>query len=112
MEPVTLETEDVVMLPPHDLVVFAKDQPQYRPLPAARLHGPEGRLVTRWTFTPEERARVAAGEDLFLEVLTFGRALQPLLPTVGLREMCPADPPAPERHDNGGHDGTEKADGR
>jgi len=107
MEPVGLELEQTTFLPPHDLVTYAKDQSPYRPLPVARLHGAEGRLISRWTFTPEERAQIAAGEDLYLEVLTFpgqhlcphcgqgchvSGALQPLLPTVGLRDFCPMDP--------------------
>lgn len=91
MEPVGLELEQTAFLPPHDLVTYARDQPQYRPLPVARLHGPEGRLISRWTFTAEERAKIAAGEDLYIEVLTFGLKLQPILPNVGIRDLCPRD---------------------
>ena len=89
MEPVDFELEQTAFLPPHDLVTYAKDQPEYRPLPVARLHGAEGRVISRWTLTAEERARIAAGEDLYIELLTFGRPLQPILPTVGLRDFCP-----------------------
>lgn len=92
MEPRDLSAEDTANLPDHDLVTYAKRQPSYRPLPVARLAGKEGRVVSRWTLTPEERARIATGEDLYLEVLTFGLPLQPLLPTVGLRnDICPQD---------------------
>lgn len=89
MTPVELEWEQTAFLPPHDLVTYAKDQPQYQPLPVARLQGKEGRLISRWSLTDEERQRIAAGEDLYIEVLTFGEPLQPLLPTVGLRDLCP-----------------------
>jgi len=91
MEPVPFDELEVLMLPPHDLVTYAKDQPQYRPLPVAKLHGPEGRVISRWVLTPEERERLAKGEDLYIEQLTFGRALQPILPNVGLRDLCPVD---------------------
>jgi hypothetical protein len=88
MEPRDLSFEDVSKLPEHDIVVIAKEQPPYRPLPVARLAGKKGRVVSRWNLTGEERARIAAGEDLYLEVLTFGLPLQPLLPTVGLRVIA------------------------
>lgn len=91
MQPVDLEIEDRAFLPPHDVVVYAKDQPEYLPLPVAKLHGDEGRVISRWRLTDEERAQIAAGADLYLEVLTFHQPLQPLLPTVGLRDFCPAD---------------------
>ncbi len=55
--------------------VFAKDQPQYLPLPALRTS--EGRVVARWSPTPEEREMIAQGADLFLGLLTFNMPLQP-----------------------------------
>lgn len=60
-------------------VVFAKDQPEYVPLPALPIITTEGRAVlTRWTFTDEERNLIASGADLFVKVLTFGGPLQPV----------------------------------
>ncbi len=91
MEPVGFEAEQTAFLPPHDLVTYAKDQPEYKPLPVARLHGVGGRVISRWSLTAEERKKVADGEDLYLEQLTFGDSLQPVLLTVGLRDFCPAD---------------------
>jgi hypothetical protein len=91
MEPIAFEREQTDVLPPHDLVTYAKDQPQYRPLPVVRLHGRNGRVITRWQLTAEERLRVMSGEDIYIEILTFHEPLQPILPTVGLRGMCPAD---------------------
>lgn len=41
-----------------------------------------GRIMTRWFFTPEARAAVAAGADLYLELLTFGKPMQPILLSV------------------------------
>jgi hypothetical protein len=36
-------------------VVVAKDQPQYRPLPAYRSESPEGRLCCCWQLSWRER---------------------------------------------------------
>lgn len=57
-------------------VVFARDQPEYDPLPA--LVFPDGKIVTEWTFTEEERAAIAKGENLRLWIWTFGQRLQPV----------------------------------
>ena len=32
----------------HQNVVFAKDQPEYQPLPALRLDTPEGEVISCW----------------------------------------------------------------
>ena len=58
------------------LVVFAKDQPEYTPLPA--LLFPDGKVLTEWTFTEDERRAIARGENLRLWIWTFGRPLQPV----------------------------------
>jgi hypothetical protein len=65
-------------------IMLAEEQTEYRTLPATPVAiGDQLGLCTRWTFTPEERAQIAAGEDLFLVILTFGQPLQPLDPRVG-----------------------------
>ncbi len=61
-------------------VVFAKDQPEYIPLPAFRDE--KGNITTVWEFTPEERALIARGENLNINVMTFNQALQPLRPYI------------------------------
>ena len=43
-------------------ITFAEDQPEYTPLPA--LSYPDGRILIEWTFTDEERVRIARGENL------------------------------------------------
>jgi hypothetical protein len=64
-------------------VVFAKDQPQYIPLRALVLKGPERRVLTRWSLTDEQRKAIAEGADIFLELCTFGEPLQPIRMAVG-----------------------------
>lgn len=59
-------------------------QPEYVGLPA--LRSPDGRVMTRWTFTEEERKAIANGADLFTTVLTLNHPYQPIMLTVGLPE--------------------------
>lgn len=68
-------------------VVYAKDQPEYIPLPA--LRSVDGRVVSRWILTEDERRLVAAGADIYLSVHTFNGPLQPVLLTVDGAEHEP-----------------------
>lgn len=54
---------------------------EYQNLPSIRT--PRGAVISRWTFTDEERLRIAAGEDIFLVILTFNQRLQPVGLSVG-----------------------------
>jgi hypothetical protein len=57
-------------------VVFAKDQPEYLPLPAYR--SADGQEVTAcWGMTWRERLRVLITGRVYVTLLTFGRALTP-----------------------------------
>lgn len=58
------------------LVVFAKDQPQYLPLPAYRT--PDGVVLTEWEPTAEELQRILLGGRVRIWIYTFGRPLQPI----------------------------------
>lgn len=72
-------------------VTVAEEQHEYRPIVAAirrrRLEDMPGvelvAHVTRWTLTHEERRRIAAGEDVYVEQLTGGGPMQPISVTVG-----------------------------
>lgn len=59
-------------------VIYAKDQPEYLQLPAYKDE--YGNIITEWTFSPEERKRIAMGEDLRISIMTFNQPLQPLRP--------------------------------
>lgn len=76
-------------------LVYAKDQPEYLPLPVMR--SVDGRVVSRWTLTDEEREAILAGADIFLTVHTFNVDIQHrfgLLP-VSLVVDCPMIDPCP-----------------
>lgn len=59
-------------------VVYGEEQPQYIPLPALSSHDKKMRVLTRWSPSAEQRRRIAEGEDLLLELVTFGSPLQPI----------------------------------
>ena len=64
-------------------VVFAKDQPEYMPLPAMKIpNDPQGLIITKWQLSPEELERVKETGTIHLSMLTFNQPLQPVLLTV------------------------------
>lgn len=63
-------------------IVYAKDQAEYLPLRTLRSNYLECGVLSRWTLTPEQRKAVAEGADIFLELMTFGKPLQPILMAV------------------------------
>ena len=68
---------------PEQNVIYAKDQPEYRPLPAHRyVADPSGTIVCCWRLTWRERLRVLFGGVIWHSILTFHQQLQPQLLTV------------------------------
>lgn len=57
-------------------VVYAKDQPEYTPLPAVRTV--QGEVITRWKLTFRERLVVLFSGNIWLNLLTFNNPLQPI----------------------------------
>lgn len=55
-------------------VVFAKDQPEYLPLPA---YSRDGEVTSCWGMTWRERLRALLTGRVYLTLLTFGQPLQP-----------------------------------
>lgn len=62
--------------------VFAKDQPQYIPLPA--MVTPDGGVITSWLPDQEELRRLNRGEPITLIQQTFRSPLQPVMLVVGV----------------------------
>lgn len=58
-------------------VVFAKNQPEYRPLPAH--HTENGEVTSCWALDWRERLRVLFTGRVYLTLLTFNSPLQPIL---------------------------------
>ncbi len=57
-------------------VVYAKDQPEYNPLPAEKWK--DGTVVTCWQLTWKERFQILFRGSIFLSLLTFHKSLQPI----------------------------------
>lgn len=64
-------------------VTYAKTQKEYRPLRTLRGRTEQVPVLTRWDLTPQQRQAIAHGADIFLELLTFGSPLQPIVMAVG-----------------------------
>ena len=57
-------------------VVFAKDQPEYLPLPAHR--DDDGVVITQWSVSWRERLFILFGHKVKLRMLTFNKPLTPV----------------------------------
>lgn len=86
MQPVDLDDADAVALSPCQKTVYAKDQPEYIPLPVVRLTDPTVPVISRWRLSPEEKLAIENGADVYLTLYTFAHPLQP----IKLRVGCPA----------------------
>lgn len=75
--------------------VYAANQPEYQPLPVWAK--PDGTVVSRWRLTWRERLAALFGRDLYVEVLTFYRPLQPIFMAFSEDEVLHTAPyPYPE----------------
>jgi len=57
-------------------IIIAKDQPQYKPLPAIYLNSDE--ILTRWKIPFWQRVWLVMAGSIYLDYLTFGRPIQPM----------------------------------
>ena len=72
---------------------YAKDQPEYSPLPAHREPG--GTVTSCWALSWRERLRVLLSGRIWVTVLTFNEPLQPM----AIRTEHPFRQPSKEPHD-------------
>ncbi|MBN8821306.1 MULTISPECIES: hypothetical protein [unclassified Spirosoma] len=68
-------------------IVIAKDQPEYRPLPAYIREGTEGIRITCWQLSPLDRLKLLLTGKLWCSVWTFNQTLQPLFFSVNKADM-------------------------
>lgn len=64
--------------------VYAKDQPEYLPLPAHKT--PSGEVISCWALTWRERFKMLFTGRLWWSVHTFNDLLQPQRPSVSKPE--------------------------
>lgn len=65
------------------VVINSKPEPVFQDLPA--IVTPNGYVISRWEPTEHERARILAGEDIFVSLIVNPRAvvINPLIVSVG-----------------------------
>ncbi|MHA1345026.1 MAG: hypothetical protein ACTSO3_01365 [Candidatus Heimdallarchaeaceae archaeon] len=61
---------------------YAKDQPEYLPLPVYRSEEPEGDVISCWKLTWRERLKILFTGCFWFSQLTFHQPLQPQLPMI------------------------------
>lgn len=66
-------------------VIYAKDQPEYNPLPVYKDE--KGTLVSCWELTDEEIERIKMNKCIWLSVMTFNQPLQPMFMTANKSEL-------------------------
>ena len=71
-------------------VTYAKNQPEYLPLPAYKTS--DGTVTSCWGLSFFERLKVVLIGKIYLEVLTFNQPLQPLQMSVSKPTEVKANP--------------------
>lgn len=72
---------------PEANIVFAKDQPEYEPLPAFREKGERGEVITCHKLSFKERLIILFSGKVWLAMLTFNQPLTPIFMSVKKSDM-------------------------
>lgn len=62
---------------PEANVTFAKDQPEYQPLPAFKNDSPQGEVISCWQLSFKERMRVLVKGEVWISLMSFNKPLTP-----------------------------------
>lgn len=68
-------------------IVFAKDQPQYRPLPALKLDDDMGTVISCYRMSFRERIKILFTGRVWLSLASFGKPLTPSFMAVNRKEV-------------------------
>ena len=69
-------------------VVYAKDQPEYMPLPAHKVKdSPRGEVISCWNLSLIERLRILFTGKIWVCLLSFNKALTPSFLTTKKSEL-------------------------
>ncbi len=60
-------------------VVYAKDQPEYLPLPVRKTKDSEGMATSCWSASFRERLSILVHGRVYLHQMTFNQPLQPVM---------------------------------
>jgi len=67
--------------------VFAKDQPEYQPLPALKIEGPEGHVISCWGLSFKERIKVLLFGRIWVCLMSFNKPLMPIYLATNRKEV-------------------------
>jgi len=68
-------------------VIFAKDQPQYLPLPAFKVNEPEGRVIFCMGLSFSERIRLLFTGRMWCSLMMFNKPLTPSFFTTKKKDL-------------------------
>jgi hypothetical protein len=71
----------------HQNVIFAKDQPEYSPLPALRIDSPQGEVISCWQMSFKERMKVLLTGKVWLSLMSFNKPLTPSYMSINRKEV-------------------------
>lgn len=71
----------------HQNIVFAKDQPEYMPLPALRIDSAEGEVISCWKMSIKERLKVLFFGRVWLSLMSFNKPLTPSYMSVNRKDV-------------------------
>lgn len=71
----------------HQNIVFAKDQPQYQPLPALKIDSPTGEVISCLKLSFKERIKVLFCGRIWLSLMSFNQPLTPSFLAVNRKEI-------------------------
>ena len=71
----------------HQNIVFAKDQPEYQPLPALRLDTPQGEVISCWKLSFKERLQVLVFGRVWVSLMMFNKPLTPSFLSVKRKDV-------------------------
>ena len=67
--------------------VFAKDQPEYLPLPSLKLEGEKGNVISCWKLSFIERLRILFLGRIWLDLMSFNKPLTPSFLSTNRKEV-------------------------
>lgn len=71
----------------HQNVIFAKDQPEYVPLPALKINSPTGEVISCWQLSIKERIKILFTGKLWLSLMSFNKPLTPSFLSVNRKDV-------------------------
>ena len=68
-------------------VVFAKDQPEYMPLPALKLDTPNGEVISCWGLSFKERLKILFFGKIWVSLVSYNKPLTPSYISVNRKDV-------------------------